>query len=149
MFAPRIRNGEKTHTIRAFRDRPFRHGDHLYLWIEQRSEHCEWIGYSRCSQVVQINIEIGRKPNTLEIWLDISNKLDPAEANALAVADGFPDMRAMYEFWMKEHGPESFPWVGQIIYWDLPLLAYDESPLGKKKKRSRLRKEISQWVSTR
>ena len=133
-FAPRIRAGQKRHTIRAIRTRGFRYGDDLYLWIEQRKPSREWIGFSKCAEVQEVRIDLGAEFGRLDFTID-GARLTLSEEDALARADGFDDMRALYDFWIETHGIQAFPWDGQIIHWEFPFRDYSDSPASRRKRR--------------
>lgn len=138
-FSPRIRDGSKRHTIRGLGARPFKVGDDLYLWQEQRFNP-EWIGYTTCSGVEPIRIDAGTIYGTLEISV-CGVRYSEDEAAAFAVLDGFGNMREMYDYWVREYGLEALPMDGQIIHWEFPLRPREESPAAIARERRELRRQ--------
>ena len=107
--------GDKRHTIRN-RKRPFRPGDGLFLWIQQRTPNRRWLGYTtvRATQEVWIDVGVGRR-----LLIDVDGqRLDNSEADRLARADGFHDIGEMYDFWQENN---EMPFKGQIVHWFYPL----------------------------
>ena len=107
-FVEKIKSNEKRQTIRAMRKRPFKVGDHLYLFNGLRTKKCKRIGESNCIKVCDIKIE---KEN---ITID-GEKITRYEKLILATNDGFASENEMMEWFEKKHG---LPFVGQIIFWD-------------------------------
>lgn len=112
-FVPLVRSGEKTTTIRPYRQkRPTRIGDILYLYTGQRTKQCERIGVYRCIRISPIVIgaaqNIGRFPNRIQLSgrpVTLNGySLAGWEIAKLAQEDGFPDSAAFFEFFIKVYG---------------------------------------------
>jgi len=134
-FVEPIRAGTKHHTIRADRKVPIKPGDKLYLYCGLRHKGAFRIlpGAVACTRVISIRIHIVRVRDWVEeqaVWIE-GQKLANDEAQALAVADGFPDWPAMRRFWLDTHGKSKkeptrgnqksavrrVSFTGQIIHW--------------------------------
>ena len=76
-----------------------------------RTKECFRIlpGTVRCTKVLPIWIHLN--PGGFAVIID-GQILDRSEREALAVADGFPDFRAMMKFWEGR-----LPFKGFIIHW--------------------------------
>lgn len=111
-FVQPIIDGRKRQTIRATGKR--RHagpGDELQLYTGQRTRACQLIGTAICMSAWPITIDIKR-------WLIVAHDRDlqtPEKLDYFATQDGFPDAKAMREFWQAEHGDEVFH--GFLIEW--------------------------------
>ena len=107
-FAADVKSGKKRQTIRAWRKRPFRIGDTLYLYVDQRSPERRLLGVSVCRMAISFSIlELGT------LWLDDCDVL-PDAAEAIAQNDGFGSAAEMVEWFRSEHG---LPFDGQLIMW--------------------------------
>lgn len=131
-FVPFILRGDKTHTIRDFRKRPFKAGDRLYLYTGLRTKKAEKLFEAECVKVETIAI-IGREiaqndmfPHLYDVWLDTfkpmrvevsidGQQLDKTEKEALARRDGFSNFHEMLKFWITPKN--RLPFHGQIIHW--------------------------------
>jgi hypothetical protein len=112
-FADRVAAGEKRQTIRAWRKRPFRTGDKLFLYTGMRHpKACRKLGEATASRVVPI--VIGDGPGANQIYVD-GGWLTAKECTALATADGFECVTDMLDWFRKTHG---LPFYGQLIQWD-------------------------------
>lgn len=109
-FAADVRSGKKRQTIREMRNRPFRIGDTLYHWVDQRSPNGRRIRIDKCRMAIQIEIVDGN------IYLGEGSivRLGADERLALARADGFRSVDEMLAWIEKAHGT---PFVGQLIMW--------------------------------
>lgn len=114
-FAPLIREGLKTHTIRAERKRHARPGEMLQLFTGMRTAQCERIIPDVvCTSVLPIEIHFAAsRIERIEVGIVPIRNLDH-----FAVADGFIDIEDMSAFWMKHHGAR--PFHGVIIEWPMP-----------------------------
>ena len=108
-FAPLVESGAKRQTIRAKRrdGRNPHPGDTLYLYTGLRTKQCRKIGTAICTDVREVVIAGN--------WPILSGRhLLMAEANDLAIKDGFSGYEAMTTFFEKEHG---LPFWGLLIEW--------------------------------
>ena len=101
-----ILHGDKEHTIRADRARPFRVGDLLSLYTGMRTKQCWLLMRRTCTMVRAIQITEGQN-----VVID-GESLSLDEREQLAVRDGFRDFAHMMEFWQGR-----LPFKGQIIHW--------------------------------
>ncbi len=124
-FIPSIKDGSKTHTIRAPRKGRSRHamaGDELYLYYGMRTKWCRKIGEATCWRTERIIID------TDKIVLEGAPTFTMQSVSALdafAWSDGFrPDGSTednpsgawdlMLRFWRQTH---ELPFQGVVIYW--------------------------------
>lgn len=114
-FAPLIREGLKTQTIRAERKRHARPGEMLQLFTGMRTAQCERIIPDVvCTSVLPIEINLSSsRIERIEVGIVPIRNLDH-----FAVADGFIDIEDMSDFWLKHHGVR--PFHGVIIEWSMP-----------------------------
>ena len=109
-MAPKILSGEKSHTIRARRKRPFRVGDRLYLKTGQRTQYCRSLGETICTQVDHIRIYA----DSQEVIIN-GKLLCQDEIEILAKNDGFESVDEFYEYF----GPRyNYDFEGQLIWWN-------------------------------
>ena len=108
-FAPLVESGAKRQTIRAKRKdgRNPHPGDTLYLYTGLRTKQCRKLGTAICQRVREVVIT-----GTFPIMS--GRHLGAAEANILAVNDGFPGYKEMEQYFEKEHG---LPFWGLLIEW--------------------------------
>ena len=114
-FAPAVEIGlidaenpkAKRQTIRAWRKRPIKKGDRLYMYTGMRMKKCRKLGEAVCKRARRIDISYEG------IYLD-GVRIAVREAEALARADGFDRLVLLYRFFKKTHG---FPFSGQLIEW--------------------------------
>jgi len=116
------RNGKriKRQSIRNFRKYPVKPGDTLYHYFAQRTKFCRKLGESICESAEKIIIReksitffsrvLGSKPVKC-------NYRSLVMLDAFAIADGFENWREMKLWWKLTHGPDCFPFVGQLIKW--------------------------------
>lgn len=90
--------------------------EQIYLYTGLRTKHTEKIGEAQClgTRTITINNNSIVLHDMLTVNIDTPEGLDQ-----FAVADGFNDWQSMKQFWIKEHGPDCFPFTGTIIYWSL------------------------------
>lgn len=120
-FAPLVKSGEKPHTIRAFRKRPFKTGDRLYHYVGLRTKSCRKLLESNCISADTIFIDID---GTVRIYPTDGGSIkildDLKQISALARADGFRGKNVLeiftrfVSFFDKTHG---LPFIGQLIKW--------------------------------
>ncbi|HMG94378.1 MAG TPA: hypothetical protein VK589_30165 [Chryseolinea sp.] len=114
-FAGKIRNGQKRQTIRAIRKYPITPGETLYLYVGQRTKHCEKLREVKCSHTKPISIYF----NVVVDRIVIDNTLTLDELMDLdwfAKSDGFRDWNDMRDFWIENH-PGKGSFHGQLITW--------------------------------
>ena len=105
-FVPFIESGDKTHTIRAYRKRPFRAGDTLSLYYGMRTKVCRLLLRCECTATRDLLID-----RAGDIYID-GCALSMDEMEALALRDGFRSHTDMMTFWEGR-----LPFRGQIIHW--------------------------------
>jgi hypothetical protein len=113
-FAPLIKAGAKLHTIRAPRrdKRVPTPGDPLSLWIGQRTEHCELLLRTECTNIEDIMLVDG--PG-LRFTAFLNGLAMQEELLAvLAYKDGFTSIAEFRAFMQEKHG---FPFSGYLIHW--------------------------------
>ena len=125
-FVPKIRSGEKEHTIRGWRKRAFVTGDLLALYYGMRTKQCELLMRRTCTHARPIVIaNSGRKFPGWDAVVDGKHqfglypqieidgtRLADDEMESLARRDGFVDLFAMAQFWDLTK-----PFSGQIVHW--------------------------------
>lgn len=114
-FVPLIERGEKTHTIRPFREHADEAGDTLHLYTGLRRKGARLLMRVPCVKVEMIEIvEMPGKrfPDEVDVYLNMQ-RLDRSEKDALAKRDGFADLVDMMNFWTGR-----LPFTGQIVHWD-------------------------------
>lgn len=115
-FAPLVKSGKKTQTVRPKPKRMPKAGDRISLreWIGKpyRSKQ-RVLRESEISAVEKITLcDTGR-----ELLVGIGNKsLKPEELNAFAAADGFKDGIELFTWFEATHG---LPFEGIVIYWKI------------------------------
>lgn len=117
-FVPFIERGEKTHTIRGKRKHRPQPGQKFYGYYAMRTNQYRKVIQSVITRVQDIRIELIRGPihvrNVHRITVD-GEILAADEMNALAVRDGFTDLKHMMSFWDGR-----LPFEGDIIHWRFP-----------------------------
>lgn len=128
-FAPAIREGLKTQTIRGDRDRHARPGEMLQLFTGMRTAHCKKICEDvRCTDVRRIGIWFSAKAEIENIVVDGNHIRD---LDAFAIQDGFANVLDMGEFWLDAHKSTigwgtPVLWHGQLIEWAAPSAGLGE-----------------------
>jgi len=123
-FAPLVESGEKLQTIRAMRKIPIKPGDDLYHFTGMRTKACRRLGGSTCAEALQIDI-IRTPGGVRAVFLQMCNggsqrRIGNKEIEALAKADGFPDVDSFWTWFTGDDPlPESHhvPFHGQLIKW--------------------------------
>ncbi len=112
-FAPLVESGAKCQTIRAYRKRPFKVGDKLYLYTGMKTKSCRKLGEATCSEIRRFTIDgdLTSLRQTVEIEIDNLH----ADAFEVAKADGFKDEIEMASWFGAIYG---LPFTGQLIKWD-------------------------------
>lgn len=105
-FAPDIRAGRKTQTIR--KTARCKTGDELQLYTGQRTKDCTLIGTATCAICEPITIA--------EDYLATGYfRLPSGDAAHIAHIDGFANLAAMREWFRQRYG--SLPFSGYRIMW--------------------------------
>jgi hypothetical protein len=113
-----IREGWKTQTIRAARDRHARPGEMLQLYVGMRTAQCRKIMPDvRCTDVMKVVISFDGEGVIERV---ITDGVPVRDLDAFAVRDGFTDIDDMSDFWRKEHGPRGL-FHGVIVEWARPV----------------------------
>lgn len=103
----------KRQTIRAIgKRRHARPGETLQLYTAMRTKQCEKIGEATCTEVVPIEIFVGRHDMVIRSGRD---RITGDLVDAFARLDGFFNRVDMHAFWLKEHGLGEFK--GVLIRW--------------------------------
>jgi hypothetical protein len=106
-FAPDIRSGRKTQTIR--KSERCKTGDDLQLYTGQRTKACELIGTARCAICEPITIA--------EDYISVGAfRLPSGDAAHIAQIDGFPSLTAMRDWFRDRYG--KLPFSGYRIMWN-------------------------------
>lgn len=109
-FAPKILDGSKPHTIRRRRKRPAKPGDKLQLYTGMRTKQCQLIMRAVCTAVYPIEVIRGHG-----VILN-GTLLSDEETIKLALADGFEDVWAFFDFF-DQYPYEVVSKELEIIYW--------------------------------
>lgn len=115
-WADKVESGEKPHTIRALRKRPFKVGDRVYLYTGMRTRTCRKLGESDCIRVEPI--KIGQTACEPLGFVEIGKvRLFAAQIMALARNDGFEALDEFFDFFVPNGGV----FEGQFIEWTVPI----------------------------
>jgi hypothetical protein len=105
-FAPDIRAGRKTQTIR--KSARAKTGDELQLYTGQRTKACELLGTARCAICEPITIA--------EDYISVGYfRLPSGDAAHIAKIDGFKNLAAMRDWFRDRYG---LPFGGYRIMWN-------------------------------
>jgi len=110
-FADSVEYGIKRQTVRALRKHPFRQGDTLYLYTNQRTKYCRRLAVVQCTRVDPVYMDNER------LVVD-GICLSAGVRDEFARADGFFNWMNMLDWFENVHG---LPFEGQVIYWDDPI----------------------------
>jgi hypothetical protein len=120
-FADDVESGAKRQTIRAWRKRPFRVGDRVYLYTGMRTKACRKLGESDCLQARSIELYCYRTDRYASGWFQSvaidKDLLREVEIVQLAQADGFDTPREFFAFFLPDGGL----FRGQLIEWAVPI----------------------------
>ena len=105
-FAPMIKRGQKTHTIRGYRKILPRIGEICHCYVDPRKKTMSLLGRWPCVRLQQISIS-----EDAQIRID-GVVFDATEKELLARRDGFSLFDEMLRFWKGR-----LPFEGQIIHW--------------------------------
>lgn len=120
-FIRPILAGTKQQTIRAPRTGRSRHarpGETLQLYTAMRTKYCTLIGRAKCLSITPVTINL---PHYIVTIGDETFAQKWDWLNDFAKADGFPNWKAMWDFWWKTHPKE--PFSGMLIRWDALQIA--------------------------
>lgn len=112
-FAPLIRSGAKTQTVRAERKRHALAGETLQLYTGMRTRSCKLIAKATCVAVSPIRFVFEPQPL---IFLHGLQHADEATLDHFAQRDGFTGWADLAAFWAKEH-PDLTAFSGVLIQW--------------------------------
>ena len=115
-FAPPIRTGRKSHTIRAPRKRHARPGEQLQLYTGMRTKQCQLIGRATCESVKPIRLTFARKPIKDMVDIEGERPICLSGLDEFAYSDGFDNWAALRSFWLRTHGAVH-KFDGVIIRW--------------------------------
>lgn len=105
-FAPDIRAGRKTQTIR--KSARAKTGDELQLYTGQRTKACELLGTARCAICEPITIA--------EDYISVGYfRLPSGDAAHIVKIDGFKNLAAMRDWFRDRYG---LPFSGHRIMWN-------------------------------
>jgi len=114
-FEDDIMADRKRHTIRAKRKHPDKPGSICHLFVGMRTKKCRLLKRRKCVKVQDITIKLRRYAFMgayCRIRID-GVLLRADEYEALARSDGFPNFKAMFEFWDGR-----LPFHGDLIHWE-------------------------------
>lgn len=122
-FAPFVKDGTKTHTIRRKRKIAPRPGEVCHCYVDPRQKSMRLLGRFVCTKVDDIRIQVcftAHGPDSVYMWIN-DNRLDHDEMNQLCWRDGFRPVRridawiAFAHCWKEMHGLRDFH--GDLIHW--------------------------------
>jgi hypothetical protein len=114
-FAPPIKSGDKSHTIRKNgKRRHAREGESVQLYTGMRTRSCKKIVAKDpvCVFCKSIAIYVGAS----SIDYIYVGGLEVIDMEAFAIADGFKSLADMHAFWLDFHGQGVFE--GSMIGWE-------------------------------
>jgi hypothetical protein len=116
-LVPRVVDGSKPHSIRAWRKRPFKVGDRIAHFTGSRFNPRRIRPDTFCTSAAGITIDADQG---YVILADYSPRygfghLSPAKVHELALADGFASVAEFFNFFQEEHAGKLH---GQLIEWD-------------------------------
>jgi len=117
-FAPLVESGQKRQTIRAWRKRPIKVGQRLYLYAGMRTKACRKLGESECTEAIPIEIQgysWDARLGQVVLWHEFL--LWQYEVRQIAVADGFETVEEFFKFF----SPDGEKFEGQLIKWGDPI----------------------------
>ena len=119
-FEGALRAGDKAQTIRALgKRRHARPGELVQVYVGMRTKDCRLLFQSECLEVLPITMAKTETPrllsaSILDVVLD-GKLLILDEVHQLALADGFPNRQAFYDFFCGR-----LPFEGVLIKWQTP-----------------------------
>lgn len=123
-FVPAIESGEKSQTIRGWRNE-IKIGTRLDLYDRPRQKGMRLIFRAPCVGIAGFTFKHVRpaKPTTLtrglffpKMWV-AGIELADDEVDGFARKDGFPSFAEMVGFWQDQHHKELIDFDGAIYYW--------------------------------
>ena len=114
-FADDVESGAKRQTIRAWRKRPIKVDDRLYLYTGMRTKACRKLGESDCIDAPPITIR--RVEGVCVAVIVDDDLLSEYQAQQLAQADGFDSLDEFAAFFLPKGGT----FYGQLIKWAVPI----------------------------
>lgn len=126
-FEAALRSGDKAQTIRALgKRRHARPGEMVQIYVGMRTANCRLLFQSECIEAVPIIVQpfFGLdkcEPNRPYLFTPAhkvilnGQALSIDEIHHLALADGFPDRHAFYQFF-----EDRLPFEGVLIRWQTP-----------------------------
>ncbi len=121
-FADKVAAGTKTHTVRAWRKRPFKAGDVLMFYTGMRTKACRKIRPDTvCLSAVAIEVDVlcgvvSLDPGSVNYPLKSGRTLSLTELTRLARADGFETVLGFFDFFADKHGGGCVR--GQLVEWN-------------------------------
>lgn len=133
-FAAPVERGDKTHSVRAKRKRPWKVGDKLALYTAMRTKFCRLLFRTVVTKVQDITIrnhttrrfedtEYSPGRRCFGPWITVvidEVELSDDEMESFARSDGFADLFAFARFWEKNHEIHKQPFHGDVIHWKYP-----------------------------
>lgn len=120
-FEAALRSGDKAQTIRALgKRRHVRIGEMVQIYIGMRTANCRLLFQSECVEAVPIILD-KCEPSRPYLFTPAhkvilnGQALSIDEIHQLALADGFPDRHAFYQFF-----EDRLPFEGVLIRWKTP-----------------------------
>ncbi|HEY3406451.1 MAG TPA: hypothetical protein VGK59_23850 [Ohtaekwangia sp.] len=114
----------KRQTIRNFRKIPVKKGSKLYHYFAQRSaEYSRKLGESICTSCRNVILNhkvalVANQESGTPDWKGSYTEIKTAEElDRFAYEDGFANWEEMRKWWVLTHGPDCFPFFGQLIKW--------------------------------
>ena len=111
-FVPKVLAGEKTHTIRGFRQNSDKVGSTMHLYTGLRQKGAKLLMRVPCVKIENILITPGGVIRIDGIYLADD------EREAFARRDGFDSLDDMLIFWREPKN--RLPFRGQILHWRRP-----------------------------
>ena len=115
-FADDVESGVKPQSIRAWRKRPFKLNDRVYLYTGMRTKACRKLGESDCIAVEPVTIR--RVEGSCVAIIVGKQLLTRGQAEQVARDDGFDTLDEFAAFFVS--GDEG-TFSGQLIRWDVPI----------------------------
>jgi len=116
-WADKVESGEKPHTIRAWRKRPIKVGDRLYLYTGMRTKACRKLGESVCISALPVRLWRNATDKRLTLFYLDDDTLGHYTAAQIAKRDGFNSLPELFDFFLPNGGT----FQGQLIEWSVPI----------------------------
>lgn len=123
-FAPFVKEGSKTHTLRVGRKTLPAIGEPLHCYVDPRQKTMALLGRWPCKALDTVVLMLNANRDgvrSLRMWIN-DTRLDDAEMNQFCWRDGFRPVRhcdawiAFSHFWNQTHGAGEFR--PDLIHWD-------------------------------